>query len=63
MVVGLTERGKLYANDRLLSGECTSFFLRNDWLALTTTSHTARFLPLDVKYDGEDMTYFIYNNK
>ncbi|KAI7853743.1 IKI3 family-domain-containing protein [Circinella umbellata] len=51
MVVGLTERGKLYANDRLLSGECTSFFLRNDWLALTTTSHTARFLPLDVKYD------------
>ncbi|KAI9277147.1 IKI3 family-domain-containing protein [Phascolomyces articulosus] len=51
MVIGLTERGKLYAGDRLLSGECTSFFLRNDWLALTTTSHTARFLPLDAKYD------------
>ncbi|KAI9485105.1 IKI3 family-domain-containing protein [Zychaea mexicana] len=50
-VIGLTERGKLYAGDRLLSGECTSFFLRNDWLALSTTSHTARFLPLDVKFD------------
>ncbi|KAI8144910.1 IKI3 family-domain-containing protein [Fennellomyces sp. T-0311] len=51
VVIGLTERGKLYGNDRLLSGECTSFFLRNDWLALTTTSHTARFLPLEAKYD------------
>ncbi|KAJ8653293.1 hypothetical protein O0I10_011043 [Lichtheimia ornata] len=51
VVIGLSERGKLYANDRLLSSECTSFFLRSDWLALTTTSHNARFLPLDISFD------------
>ncbi|KAI9311999.1 IKI3 family-domain-containing protein [Dichotomocladium elegans] len=51
IVIGLSDRSKLYANDRLLSAECTSFFLRNDWLALTTTSHNARFLPLDIPFN------------
>ncbi|KAI8379248.1 IKI3 family-domain-containing protein [Radiomyces spectabilis] len=50
-VFGLTERSKLYVNDRLLSAECTSFYLRRDWLVFTTTSHTARFLPLDIEFD------------
>ncbi|CAO3599964.1 unnamed protein product [Absidia cylindrospora] len=48
VVIGLTDRNKLYANDNLLSSEATSFFLRHDWLVFTTTSHTARFLPLDI---------------
>ncbi|KAI8099669.1 IKI3 family-domain-containing protein [Halteromyces radiatus] len=51
VIIGLTERSKLYANDRLLSSEATSFFLRHDWLVFTTTSHTARFLPLDIELD------------
>ncbi|KAI8344065.1 IKI3 family-domain-containing protein [Chlamydoabsidia padenii] len=48
VVIGLTNRSKLYANDNVLSSEATSFFLRHDWLVFTTTSHTARFLPLDI---------------
>ncbi|ORX62126.1 IkappaB kinase complex, IKAP component [Hesseltinella vesiculosa] len=51
VVIALSDRSKLYANDRLLSSEATSFFLRHDWLVFSTTSHTARFLPLDVPFD------------
>ncbi|KAI8061443.1 IKI3 family-domain-containing protein [Gongronella butleri] len=51
VVIALSARSKLYANDRLLSAEATSFFLRHDWLVFSTTSHTARFLPLDVEFD------------
>ncbi|KAG0165594.1 hypothetical protein DFQ28_008559 [Apophysomyces sp. BC1034] len=51
LIVGLTERNRLYANDRLISSQCTSFFLRADWLVFTTTSHTARFIPLDISFE------------
>ncbi|KAJ2448677.1 putative elongator complex protein 1 [Coemansia sp. RSA 2336] len=43
VVVGRTVRNQLYANSRLLSSECSSFFLRHDMLLLTTTTHTLRF--------------------
>jgi elongator complex protein 1 len=46
-VIGLTERSKLYVNDKLISSEATSFFLRGSWLVFSTTSHSARFLSLD----------------
>lgn len=46
-IVGLTDRSKLYVNDKLISSEATSFFLRGTWLVFSTTSHTARFLSLD----------------
>jgi elongator complex protein 1 len=46
-VIGLTERSKLYINDKLISSEATSFFLRANWLVFSTTSHSARFLSLD----------------
>ncbi|CEP14860.1 hypothetical protein [Parasitella parasitica] len=46
-VVGLTERSKLYINDKLISSEATSFFLRGTWLVFSTTRHSARFLALD----------------
>ncbi|KAL0073450.1 IKI3 family-domain-containing protein [Phycomyces blakesleeanus] len=49
--IGLTDRSKLYVNDRLISSECTSFFLRSDWIVFTTTSHTARFLSLSTTLD------------
>ncbi|RKO84341.1 IKI3 family-domain-containing protein, partial [Blyttiomyces helicus] len=50
--VGLTDRNKLYVNDRLLSPDCTSFALHDDFLALSTLTHTARFVPLDVPLEG-----------
>ncbi|KAI8643421.1 IKI3 family-domain-containing protein [Parasitella parasitica] len=46
-IVGLTDRSKLYINDKLISSEATSFFLRGTWLVFSTTRHSARFLALD----------------
>ncbi|KAG2231182.1 IKI3 family-domain-containing protein [Thamnidium elegans] len=46
-IVGLTDRSKLYVNEKLISSEATSFFLRGTWLVFSTTSHSARFLSLD----------------
>ncbi|KAI7891979.1 IKI3 family-domain-containing protein [Mucor mucedo] len=46
-IIGLTDRSKLYVNDKLISSEATSFFLRGTWLVFSTTSHSARFLSLD----------------
>ncbi|KAI8385764.1 IKI3 family-domain-containing protein [Blakeslea trispora] len=47
VVIGLTNRSKLYVNDNLISSEATSFFIRANWLVFSTTSHSARFLALD----------------
>ncbi|KAI8060641.1 IKI3 family-domain-containing protein [Gilbertella persicaria] len=47
VVIGLTNRSKLYINDKLVSSEATSFFIRANWLVFSTTSHSARFLALD----------------
>ncbi|KAI8827292.1 IKI3 family-domain-containing protein [Fimicolochytrium jonesii] len=48
LFIGLSERNKLYAGDRLISSDCTSFFVHNDFLILTTFTHTARFISLHV---------------
>ncbi|KAI9245023.1 IKI3 family-domain-containing protein [Sporodiniella umbellata] len=47
VIVGLTERSKLYAGENLVSSECTSFFIRGTWLVFSTTSNTARFLSFE----------------
>ncbi|KAM3588825.1 putative elongator complex protein 1 [Umbelopsis sp. WA50703] len=49
ILVALSDRGKLYVDGQLISSECTSFFLRHNFLVFTTTSHVARFLPLDTE--------------
>ncbi|KAI8929674.1 IKI3 family-domain-containing protein [Entophlyctis helioformis] len=46
--IGLSERNKLFVNDRTLSNQCTSFTTHDEFLILTTLSHTARFLPLSL---------------
>ncbi|KAL2911621.1 putative elongator complex protein 1 [Polyrhizophydium stewartii] len=46
--LGMSERNKLFANDQTLLVDCTSFFVHNEFLVVTTLSHTARFLPLSV---------------
>ncbi|KAJ2461161.1 putative elongator complex protein 1 [Coemansia sp. RSA 2424] len=47
IVVGRTERNQLFANGNLLSSVCSSFYLRRDFLVLTTTTHFVRFVPVD----------------
>ncbi|KAJ2831078.1 putative elongator complex protein 1 [Coemansia furcata] len=47
VVVGRTERNQLFANGNLLSSVCSSFYLRRDFLVLTTTTHFVRFVPVD----------------
>ncbi|KAG0917728.1 hypothetical protein G6F33_001222 [Rhizopus arrhizus] len=47
VIIGLTERSKLYAGNNLISSEATSFFVRGIWLVFSTTSNTARFLSFE----------------
>ncbi|KAJ1822083.1 putative elongator complex protein 1 [Coemansia sp. RSA 2599] len=47
VILGRTERNQLFANDRLLSSVCSSFYLRRDLLLFTTTTHYLRFVPVD----------------
>lgn len=47
VVIGLTERNQLFANQHLLSSVCSSFYLRQDFLVFTTTTHFVRFVPVD----------------
>ncbi|ORY52502.1 IKI3-domain-containing protein [Rhizoclosmatium globosum] len=46
VVIGLSDRNRLYVNARLISSEVTSFFIHDDHIIVTTLSHTARFIPL-----------------
>ncbi|KAJ2551121.1 putative elongator complex protein 1 [Coemansia sp. RSA 1933] len=46
VVVGRSERNQLFANDHLISAACSSFYLRNDLLVFTTTTHLVRFIPV-----------------
>jgi IKI3 family len=53
IIAALTDRGKLYVDAQLVSSECTSFFLRHNFLVYTTTNHAVRFLPLDAPFSGK----------
>lgn len=44
--VGQNERNKLYANERLIASDCTSFSVHNDFLVMSTLDHAAKFTPL-----------------
>ncbi|CAG8446071.1 15447_t:CDS:10 [Acaulospora morrowiae] len=48
IVLGLSESNKLYACNKLISSDCTSFFIHNDFLIFTTMSHMLKFLTLRV---------------
>ncbi|KAJ1931522.1 putative elongator complex protein 1, partial [Linderina macrospora] len=50
MVVGRTERNQLFVGRHLASAACSSFFLRRDFLLLTTTTHFLRFVPVDADF-------------
>lgn len=48
---GLTKAGLLYANDRILVRNCTSFVVTPVHLVLTTTQHLLKFVHL-TGFDG-----------
>jgi len=41
-VVGLSQRYRLFVNDKEIATNCTSFSIHDDFLLLTTHSHTIR---------------------
>lgn len=50
--LGLSDSGRLYANDRQLASGVTSFAIGGDFLVYTTLQHDARFLLLRSILDG-----------
>ncbi|KAI0220632.1 Elongator complex protein 1 [Lamellibrachia satsuma] len=46
VVIGLTERYRLYANDVELASNCTSFCVHSKYLLLSTHAHTCRCISL-----------------
>ncbi|KAF2013672.1 elongator complex protein 1 [Aaosphaeria arxii CBS 175.79] len=51
--IGLTNSGVLYANDRILVRNCTSFIVTNAHLIFTTTQHLLKFVHLTNVEDME----------
>ncbi|CCJ31569.1 unnamed protein product, partial [Pneumocystis jirovecii] len=47
----LSDSGKLFANDQLISTNCTSFICSKEYLVFTTTSHLVKFVKLTSKID------------
>ncbi|TPX49791.1 hypothetical protein SeMB42_g00599 [Synchytrium endobioticum] len=45
-MIGLTSRNKLYCNQNNISTECMSYTLHDEFLVVTTMTHTAMFYPL-----------------
>ena len=50
-VIGLTERNKLYVNERLLASNCTSIAIDQNFLMFTTFLPTLRFVSWSVNFD------------
>ncbi|KAJ1883283.1 putative elongator complex protein 1 [Coemansia sp. RSA 1722] len=56
VVVGLTNRSQLFANNRLISSVCSSFYLRRDLLLYTTTAHHQLcIVPVDSDLDVDQV--------
>ncbi|KAF3936373.1 hypothetical protein ABW19_dt0200343 [Dactylella cylindrospora] len=51
IVVGLSEGGKLYVNEKLLANGCTSFVVTDTHIVLTTTQNFLKFVPLSTNLD------------
>ncbi|CAH7686311.1 IKI3 family-domain-containing protein [Phakopsora pachyrhizi] len=49
ILFGLSETGKLYLNQHLVAGDCSSFTVDNNDLMYTTFSHQLKFVPLTIK--------------
>ncbi len=54
LAIGLASNGALYANERLLVKNCTSFLVTSVHLILTTTQHLLKFVHL-ADLEGEQL--------
>jgi elongator complex protein 1 len=52
LYVGMSGSNRLYLNQKLLSAECTSYFIHNHHLLFTTFSHKLCLLPLNSSCEG-----------
>ncbi|XP_041464243.1 putative elongator complex protein 1 [Lytechinus variegatus] len=50
-ILGLTERYRFYVNEMEIASNVTSFAITNEFLVLTTHSHTCRCISLDTKLE------------
>ena len=55
VVIGLTEHSRLYVNDKEIANNCSSFFVHDEYLLLTTTSHVLRCLSILPDGKGKEM--------
>jgi elongator complex protein 1 len=52
IVFGLSQGGRLYANERLLASSCTSFSVTDAHLIYTTSQHVINFIHLTPSIHG-----------
>lgn len=53
---GLSEAGRLYANERLLASSCTSFAVTDSHLIFTTSQHVIKFIHLASSIHGRSLS-------
>ncbi|KAF3924227.1 hypothetical protein ABW21_db0203079 [Orbilia brochopaga] len=53
MILGLSDNGRLFVNEKLLTTGCTSFVMTNNHIVITTTQNLLKFILLTV--DIEDL--------
>eukprot|EP01080_Neovahlkampfia_damariscottae_P006033 gene6033-10035_t len=58
---GLTERGVLYLNSKIIISNCTSFTIHNDYLLYTTFNHELRLINLN--HESLDLIFDEINQK
>ncbi|KAJ3326607.1 hypothetical protein HDU76_012780, partial [Blyttiomyces sp. JEL0837] len=52
-IVGLSDRNVLYVNNKTIATDVTSFFVHDEYLIITTLTHTARFIPIRVENEED----------
>jgi len=56
IVFGLTDHHRLFMNTEEVANNCTSFLIHNEFLLMTTHSHTLRCVYLNSLYNSERLT-------
>ncbi|PVU98592.1 hypothetical protein BB559_001423 [Furculomyces boomerangus] len=62
-IVSLSNRNVLRINNEMVTPSCTSFYLRNDYLILTTTLHVLQFIPISDEIFRNTSLDFIANSE
>ena len=61
-MIGLTEHCRLYVNDKEIANNCSSFFIHDEYLLLTTTAHTLRCLSILPDGKGKEIETLSQNS-